>query len=294
MSGIVFINYRRKDAPGMAGRLFDRLEHDFSEDQLFFDVDNIPAGRDFIAYLDEQVEACDVLLAVVGPDWQSQLDTQEYKEAGKQTKDFVRIEIEAALRQDKTVIPVLVSGAEMPREEDLPEALQPFARRNAVRLSHERFKADAAGIANALKAALTEAEELRTAAAAEAARLRAEKERQEKAAREAKEQAEKDAARRGATVAGLSAEQIAKAEELANWEFIKERALGIERVEVLFQSFLARFSSVDGAPKSGASGAGCLDRGLRHERPLPHHPRRREVRVLQRLWRTALLSTSCW
>ena len=27
MSGIVFINYRRKDAAGMAGRLFDHLEH---------------------------------------------------------------------------------------------------------------------------------------------------------------------------------------------------------------------------------------------------------------------------
>jgi hypothetical protein len=109
MSGIVFINYRRSDAADIAG----------SRDQLFFDVDSIPPGKDFVAYLNKQVEACDVLLAVVGPNWQSQLDGQEYKEAGKQTKDFVRIEIEAALRQGKTVIPVLVSGAKMPREEDL-------------------------------------------------------------------------------------------------------------------------------------------------------------------------------
>jgi hypothetical protein len=223
MSGIVFINYRRSDAAGMAGRLFDRLEQEFSGDQLFFDVDNIPPGKDFVAYLNDKVGACDVLLAVVGSNWQSQLDAREYKEAGEQTEDFVRIEIEAALRQGKTVIPVLVGGAEMPRKEDLPEALQPFARRNAVRLSHERFKADAAGITNALKAALAEAEELRAAAAAEAARLRAEQERKAKAEREAKEQEKKDAARQEAAVAGLSPEQIAKAEELANWEFIKER-----------------------------------------------------------------------
>jgi hypothetical protein len=115
----VFINYRRSDAADIAGRLFDRLEQEFSRDQLFFDVDSIPPGKDFVAYLNKQVEACDVLLAVGGPNWQSQLDGQEYKEAGKQTKDFVRIEIEAALRQGKTVIPVLVSGAKMPREEDL-------------------------------------------------------------------------------------------------------------------------------------------------------------------------------
>jgi tetratricopeptide (TPR) repeat protein len=236
MSGIVFINYRRSDAAGMAGRLFDRLEQEFSGDQLFFDVDNIPPGKDFVAYLNDKVGGCDVLLAVVGPDWQSQLDKQEYKETGEQTEDFVRIEIEAALSQSKTVIPVLVSGAEMPRKEDLPEALQPFARRNAVRLSHERFKADAAGITNALESALAEAEELRTAATAEAARLRAEKERQEKAAREAKEQAEKEAARREAAVSSLSAEQIAKAEELANWEFIKERNKPQELID-----HLARF-----------------------------------------------------
>jgi hypothetical protein len=215
MSGTVFINYRREDTAGMAGRLFDRLEQEFSEDQLFFDVDNIPPGQDFVAYLNEKVETCDVLLAVVGPDWQGQLDTKEYTEAGEQTEDFVRIEIEAALRQGKTVIPVLVR--------DLPTPLQPFARRNAVRLSHERFKADAAGITNALKTAIAEAAERKAAAEAEAARLRAEQERKAKAERESEEEAKKDAARHEATVAGLSPEQIAKAEELANWDFIKNR-----------------------------------------------------------------------
>jgi hypothetical protein len=49
MSGIVFTNYRRSDAAGMAGRLLDRLEQDFSQDQLFFDTDNIPPGKDFVA-----------------------------------------------------------------------------------------------------------------------------------------------------------------------------------------------------------------------------------------------------
>ena len=56
--------------------------------------------------------------------------------------DFVRIEIEAALQQDKRVIPVLVGEAQMPRGDQLPDTLRPFARRNAVRLTHERFRAD--------------------------------------------------------------------------------------------------------------------------------------------------------
>ena len=185
MGGIVFICYRRKDAEHVAGRLFDRMEQDFPRDQLFFDVDNIPPGEDFVAYLNQKVDACDVLLALIGPNWESQLDNKDY-DSGAQSKDFVRIEIEAALDKGKKVIPVLVSGAEMPREEDLPKLLRPFARRHAVRLSHERFKADAAGITNALKAALAEAEELRATAATKAACQRAEEERKAKAAQEAK------------------------------------------------------------------------------------------------------------
>lgn len=234
MSGIVFINYRRRDAEHVAGRLFDRLEQDFSEDQLFFDVDNIPPGEDFVAYLHDQVEACDVLLALVGPNWRNELDAQDHR-GEEQTRDFVRIEIEAALQKGKKVIPVLVSGAEMPREDELPPSLRPFSRRNAVRLTHERFKADAAGIANALKAALADAEEARAAAEAEAARHRAEEERKAKAARDAEAQAKKDETRREA-VAGLSPEQVAKAEELANWDFIKDRDDPQE-----FRDHLARF-----------------------------------------------------
>ncbi len=233
MSGIVFINYRRNDAAGMAGRLFDRLEQDFPGDQLFFDVDTIPPGKDFVDYLNEKVAACDVLLAVIGPAWRSELDWQDYPDRGTRSKDFVRLEIEAALSQGKTVIPVLVSGAEMPGEDDLPSSLRPLARRNAVRLSHERFKADAAGIANVLKVALAEAEEAR--AAAEAAGRRAAEERKAQAARDARDQAVEDAARREG-VASLSAEHIAKAEELANWEFIKDSGNAEE-----FRDHLARF-----------------------------------------------------
>jgi len=154
VGGIVFISYRRKDAAGTAGRLFDRLEQHFSRDQLFFDVDNIPPGEDFVAHLHTKVDACDVLLAVVGPNWRTLLDTREH-DPGKPTRDFVRVEIEAALSKGKRIIPVLVKGAEMPREEDLPAAMQPFARRNAVRLSHERFKADAEALAKTLKAELS-------------------------------------------------------------------------------------------------------------------------------------------
>ena len=53
MAGKIFINYRRGDEPGFVQALFGRLEQAFPADQLFMDVDNIPAGEDFVRVLEE-------------------------------------------------------------------------------------------------------------------------------------------------------------------------------------------------------------------------------------------------
>jgi len=50
MAGNIFINYRRDDSSGVAGRLHDSLAPKFGRDKLFMDVDNIPVGRDFEDY----------------------------------------------------------------------------------------------------------------------------------------------------------------------------------------------------------------------------------------------------
>src|SRR5262249_29109801 len=146
-------------------------------------------------------------------------------------EDFVRIEIESALKQHKRVIPVLVGDTHMPRPDELPEAIRPLARRNAVRLSHERFRADAQGLIKALQRALEEVEALRLAQveAARQAHAEAERKRKEDAANaraQAQREAEEEARRnkeqaRLTAIAGLSPNHIGKAEELANWDFIK-------------------------------------------------------------------------
>ena len=71
------------------------------------DVDSIAPGLDFVRVMEEQVENCDVLLAIIGKHW---IDAQRrtWHPALDDPNDFVRIEIEAALNQDKRVIPVLV------------------------------------------------------------------------------------------------------------------------------------------------------------------------------------------
>src|SRR5262249_17123329 len=124
--------------------------------------------------------------------------------------------IESGLRLGKRVIPVLVNDAQMPRPEQLPTSLKQLARRNAVRLTHDRFKADAQGLVKVLEGALEESEAARRAAHNAAAAAALKHKEQESARAEEAERAEKERARLSA-IAGLSSQDIAKAEELANW-----------------------------------------------------------------------------
>lgn len=146
----IFISYRREDAEGHAGRLFDDLAAHFGKDSVFMDVVDIEPGRDFRRVIDQQVASCGVLLAVIGKGWRDAKD-----EAGRRRLDdpgdFVRLETGSALKRDIPVIPVLVHGAAMPRAEDLPQDLQELAYRNGVELTHARWDSDVQVLIDALR-----------------------------------------------------------------------------------------------------------------------------------------------
>jgi tetratricopeptide (TPR) repeat protein len=129
----IFISYRRDDAAYVTGHINDELRKEFGDQAVFTDVDNIALGVDFRAVLDRTVSQCQVLLAVVGSNWLSVKD-QDGQPRLQDPADFVRIEIESALKRDIPVIPLLVSGATMPAAEDLPDSLQGFAFRNGTQI----------------------------------------------------------------------------------------------------------------------------------------------------------------
>jgi formylglycine-generating enzyme required for sulfatase activity len=170
MTGKIFINYRRGEDSGFAQALFAHLVQGFPREQLFMDVDSIEPGLDFVRVLNDQVAKCDILISMVGKNW---TDAREENGARRldNPDDFVRVEIEAALQQDKRVIPVLIGQAQMPRADQLPDTLKPFARRNAIRLTHERFGSDTQVLITALQRALN-AEDTRSAQIEDAAARR--------------------------------------------------------------------------------------------------------------------------
>jgi hypothetical protein len=142
MSGI-FVSYRRDDSRDIAGRLVDRLRQEYADEQLFLDIDAIPVGTNFETVLADRLRVCDVLLAVIGPQWVNAKDASG-KRRLDEPADYVRREIASALkRNDVRVIPLLVSNATMPRGEDLPDDLKPLTSRQNYELRYERFNADA-------------------------------------------------------------------------------------------------------------------------------------------------------
>jgi hypothetical protein len=134
----IFLSYRREDAGGHAGRLYDNLARRFGGEMVFRDIDTLPPGDNFVEHIESSIAAADVVLAMIGRDWVSATDA-DGKRRLEDANDYVRLELEAALRRDIRVIPVLVRNATMPRSDELPGELAPLAQRHAFELPDQHW-----------------------------------------------------------------------------------------------------------------------------------------------------------
>ena len=157
-SGSIFISYRRGDAPFAAHALYGQLARRFPEQQIFMDVQGgVYAGDEFAEVIRRQVERCDVLIALIGPDWDGVTDGHGQLRL-QNPHDLVRQEICLALRTQKRVIPVLVGGAAMPTAHSLPDDLAPLLDRNMFRLSHDHFVPECDRLIHEIQMALVHAD----------------------------------------------------------------------------------------------------------------------------------------
>jgi hypothetical protein len=129
----IFLSYRREDASGRAGRLYDVLVERFGEDNVFMDIDTIDVGADFAEVINRAVASCDALIALVGRQWLTAKDADGRRRL-EDPNDFVRLELESALQRNVAVVPACVQGAAHPSADELPAALAPLARRQGVEL----------------------------------------------------------------------------------------------------------------------------------------------------------------
>ena len=146
MANPVFISYRRSDTTGEAGRLADSLENLLGAACVFRDADDIPAGEDFEVFLQRELAGTEVTVVLIGKKWLAELNSR----LSRPEPDFVRIEIAAALKLGKRVIPVLLQGAELPSAASLPDDLRALVNRQAINLRDEAWIADAGRLADAI------------------------------------------------------------------------------------------------------------------------------------------------
>ncbi len=150
MAGI-FISYRREDTSGEATHLAADLGEELGRRQVFIDIDTISPGTDYTQSIDGALTAAEVVLVLIGDRWLSVTNADGQRRLDAEGDVHV-LEIEKALaRDDVTVVPVLVEGAPMPTEAQLPPRISALARRNALELTGRRWRYDVQQILGLVK-----------------------------------------------------------------------------------------------------------------------------------------------
>jgi len=132
----IFISYRRAEdnATYVVGTLRKSLVEAFPN-EVFRDTYDIPGGSDWREVLKREIEGCQVMLVIIGPQWANLKNASGQKRL-EDPQDITAWEVEAGLRRSierpATLIPVLVLGAQVPGMGDLPERLRPLLDKNLV------------------------------------------------------------------------------------------------------------------------------------------------------------------
>jgi len=120
----IFVSYRRDDSQDASLLICERLVREFGKGHVFFDID-IPTGTDWRAAIELAIDQSRVVVVVIGPKWLDLL----IQRGNKGNPDWVRHEVELALKKGIDVFPVLVNNATRPTEDMLPRQLKQLPSR---------------------------------------------------------------------------------------------------------------------------------------------------------------------
>ena len=146
----IFISYRRRDSAPVAKRIYEWLAARPNGSAVFMDLSGIEPGENFHEALRREIDAAEVMLVIIGKEWAFAEDADGMNRLDK-PRDVVRREIAIGLESSARVVPVLVSGAEMPEAVHLPAALGKLTNLNAFPVNEETFEEDMARLAEYLR-----------------------------------------------------------------------------------------------------------------------------------------------
>lgn len=130
-----FVSYRRATDGVVTALISQMLQNALPDEHVFYDKEKIKPGDDFGERILGYLEECTVFIVVIGPNWIGRSDDGAVRI--QSPADWVRQEVEIALRLRMEILPVLTGGASMPRKEDLPPSLQPLTRHHGITISSD-------------------------------------------------------------------------------------------------------------------------------------------------------------
>lgn len=130
---IIVISYRRQDSRDITRRVYENLVRRYGKKSVYMDIhSNLPSG-DYRAQVRQAVHRALVMLTVIGPRWIGPRPNAVARIFDPD--DPVRIEVETALANRRSVMPVLVNGAGMPSEADIPQSLKALPYLHAIEIN---------------------------------------------------------------------------------------------------------------------------------------------------------------
>lgn len=123
----IFISYRREGGADLAGRISDKLKS--LGYRAFYDIESMRSGT-FDAQILKAIEASNDVLLVLPPKGLDRCVAED---------DWVRQEIEHAIKCQKNIIPLMMRGFEFPAE--MPRSISVVSRFEGVHVFPEYFNA---------------------------------------------------------------------------------------------------------------------------------------------------------
>ena len=139
----LFLSYRRSDRYA-AGLLRAEIVRRLGSSRVFMDTRNLRAGDEFPALTDSAVSEAGVALVLIGDGWIAEQDRLA------DADDWVRRELELAIRGGARVVPVLLDDAELPAAHSLPESIRGLADAQAYRITTDHLDRDVGDLLDTL------------------------------------------------------------------------------------------------------------------------------------------------
>ena len=144
------MSYRRDDAAGHAGRLYDRLSLHFGADRIFRDLDSLAYGTEFLEAIRQAVSTCDSFVAVIGREWAGVSGPGGGRRLDD-ARDFVRLESSPPSSGLSRSFPCWSRRRRCRARPTLPLPLVRLCQYNGLELSDSRWDFDVGRLITALE-----------------------------------------------------------------------------------------------------------------------------------------------